>query len=65
MMCSLLNEDEDKDNQVLMVFQYHPIMDTEGESVHCKSYRAAQMIELQKTLNYGLIYVHTHMIMLT
>lgn len=45
MMCSLLNEDEDKDNQVHMVFQW-----TLRESVHCKTYRAAQTTELQKTL---------------
>lgn len=63
MLYSLLSEDEDKDSQVLMVFQYRPIIDT--ERVHCKSYKAAQTIELQKTFNYGLIYVHTHMIMLT
>lgn len=32
LMCSLLNEHEDKNNQVLIVFQYHPIVDTEAVS---------------------------------
>lgn len=42
MMCSLQNEDADKDDQVLMVFQHHPVMEP----------RVSSLQELQSSLDY-------------
>jgi len=63
-MCSLLKEDEDKDNQVFVVFQYHAVMDTESQVTA----RVIEQLRLLNCKNLKLltpVYVHTYIFMLT